>query len=103
VSLPGGSAGLNLFQQLGWFLLHPGSSSGRKGPGESAQLQGVPEATFWLFTSLLKKLPVGWNVLILKETVIQHPTTSSCSYIYPAPLLPSDPQALEGVTIDVHL
>lgn len=48
MSLPGGSVGLNLFQQLGWFLLLPGSWSGRAGPSESAEFQGVLEATFFV-------------------------------------------------------
>lgn len=48
MSLPGGSVGLNLFQQLGWFLLLPDSWSGRAGPSESAEFQGVLEATFFV-------------------------------------------------------
>lgn len=47
------------------------ANSGRVRPSESAQLQGVLELLFLLFTSLLKELPEGWDVLILEETVTQ--------------------------------
>lgn len=82
MSLPGGSVGLNLFQQLGWFLLLPGSWFGRAGSGESAEFQGVLEATFVLFPPLLKKLPAGVSVLILEERLLHKtpPLPSALTY-----------------------
>lgn len=92
MSLPGGSVGLNLFQQPGWFLLLPGSWSGRAGPSESAEFQGVLEATFLLFPSLLKKLPAGWSVLNLEERLLHKtpPLPPALTYFLPpsSPVIP---------------
>jgi len=46
--------------------------SGKKGPSESVQFQGLPEAIFsYLFTFLFKELPHRIECFNLEETVVQ--------------------------------
>ena len=36
--------------------------SGREGPSESGQFQGLPEALLSCLLPVLRSIPVGWNV-----------------------------------------
>lgn len=49
----------------------------KEGPGASGQFHRVLEAEFWLFTPYLGNSPATENVLILEETVTEHPHFSS--------------------------
>lgn len=46
--------------------------SGREGPKESGQFQGLPDP-FESFTSLHKELLAGWNISIAEETITELP------------------------------
>lgn len=79
--LPGSWSGFRVFQTLSKSLLCGSASfslrgtltfavcSGRKGPSESSQFQGFPEAHMSCLTSYLRSLPEGWNVSVLEETI----------------------------------
>ena len=45
--------------------------SGRAGPSESAQFQGLPGAILSSSSSFLQELPAGWNVSISERIVTE--------------------------------
>jgi hypothetical protein len=47
------------------------ADTGKRGPSESGQFQGVLEAVLSCLPSCLKMFPAGWDVSISEETTTQ--------------------------------